>query len=106
MSWDARAHLESLVGETIQTLSGRPNTILRLEGDNAVVGTQRSPSGKPVPIKWVQDAADQLAERHEIEIKVETVGYRSAFIGAVLATLPNVVVVEGTQRVRFSPDKE
>ena len=101
MPFDARQHLERLVGRTIRTLSGRPNTVLRLEADDVIVGTNRSPSGQPVPIKWVQDAMDDLGRRGELSIEVSTVGYRSAFIGAVLATLPGAVVMEGTRRIRL-----
>jgi hypothetical protein len=31
--YDARQVLESLVGKTIRTLTGRPNTVLGVEGD-------------------------------------------------------------------------
>jgi hypothetical protein len=102
MRWDARSHLEGLVGQTIPTLTGRPNAILRIESGDVIVGTQRSPSGKAIPIEWVQNAMDQLAENGELAIEVSTVGYRSAFIGAVLRTLPGVEVMEGTRRVRLS----
>ena len=57
---DARRHLESLVGQEITTLSGRPNRILRIEGSDVIVATGKSPAGKPVPIGWVQDAIDML----------------------------------------------
>jgi hypothetical protein len=57
---DAREHLQGLVGTTITTLSGRPNTVLRVQGDVVIVGTQRSPGGQPVPIEWVQAALDDL----------------------------------------------
>ena len=43
---------------------------------------------RPVPIAWVQDALDQLVRDGEITINVDTVRYRSAFVGAVPATLP------------------
>jgi hypothetical protein len=72
MRWDAREHLRRLVGQTIRTPSGRQNTILRIEGDDVVVGTQRSPSGKPVPIEWVQEAMDLLADQGELAIEVST----------------------------------
>ena len=88
---DSRSHLASLVGEAIFTLTGRPNRILRIEGDDVIVATQQSPNGQPVPIEWVQDAMDRLYDRGEIEISVPSVGYRSAFIGAVLSTLPGAV---------------
>ena len=51
------------------------------------MATARSPTGQPVPIAWVQHALDRLAADGEIEISVESVGYRSAFIGAVLGAL-------------------
>ena len=43
---------------------------------------------RPVPIAWLGEALDQLVRDGEIAINVETVRYRSAFVGAVLATLP------------------
>jgi hypothetical protein len=85
---DAKAHLQQLVGRTINTVSGRPNHILEIRGAEVIVGTTKSPNGQPVPVKWVQDAVDQLEQAGEITIDVETLGYRSAFIGAVLLTVP------------------
>jgi hypothetical protein len=52
---EARALLKSLVGQQIQTITGRPNSVLGIQGDNVIVGTGRSPTGQPVPIKWVQE---------------------------------------------------
>lgn len=99
---DARSLLASLMGTEIPTLTGRSNRVLRLEGEQVIVGTDRSPAGQPVPIAWVQNALDTLNGELEIQISVESVGYRSAFIGAVLSTIP------GTQtrvnpRVVFFP---
>src|SRR3712207_3211078 len=82
--YDARQILEALIGETIHTLTGRPNTVLALEGDAVRVATTRSPQGALVPITWVQAALDRLASDGEVAISVESVGYRSAFVGAVL----------------------
>jgi hypothetical protein len=62
-SLDARSHLASLVGRTIQTLGGAPNTVLRLEGDDVIVATKRSPQGQPVPIAWIQAALDPAPSR-------------------------------------------
>lgn len=89
---NARAYLAGLVGEELRTVSGRPNRILALEGDDVVVATGRSPNGSPIPISWVQNAIDQLERDGEITIDVETVGYRSAFIGAVLLTFPGATL--------------
>lgn len=96
---DARSHLASLVGRTIQTLSGAPDTVLRLQGDDVIVATTRSPQGQPVPIAWVQAALDRLRRDGEVEISVASVGYRSAFVGAALAALPGARTAHNPQRV-------
>ena len=99
--YDARQVLESLNGKTIRTLTGRPNMVLGLEGDEVRVGTTRSPKGTLVPIAWVQDALDRLASDGEIEISVESVRYRSAFVGAVLCSLDETECSPTTMRVRL-----
>jgi Domain of unknown function (DUF3883) len=96
---DARSHLTSLVGKTIQTLGGASNTVLRLQGDDVIVATGRSPQGQPVPIAWVQAALDRLRRDGEVEISVASVGYRSAFVGAALAALPGASTAHNPQRV-------
>lgn len=96
---DAVLLLRSLEGQIIPTLTGRPNRILRLEGDDTVLATNKSPEGRPVPITWVQSALDRLATDGTVEISVESVGYRSAFIGAVLSTVQGVVVGPGVVRL-------
>lgn len=90
---NARSYLASLVGEDVRTLSGRINRVLAIDEENVIVGTDRSPSGKRVSIAWVQSAMDQLERDGELTIDVATVGYRSAFIGAVLSTLPGAVAL-------------
>ena len=92
---DARTFLRSLVDRPLTTVTGRPNRVLRVEGDHVIVWTTRSPSGQPVPIAWVQDALDRLERDGEIEISVESVRYRSAFVGAALLALPGVERVAG-----------
>jgi hypothetical protein len=87
-SIDGNQHLAKLVGRTIRTYSGRPNVVLAIEGDSVIVGTERSPRGAPVPIDWVQDALDRLMRDREVDVSVESLGYRSAFIGAVLLMVP------------------
>ena len=44
-----------------------------------------------MPIDWVQQALDRLAQEDEVEISVPSLGFRSAFVGAVLLSLPGVV---------------
>jgi hypothetical protein len=102
---DARQLLSGLVGRTIPTLTGRPNTVLRIDCDAVVVATNKSPSGKPVQIEWVQNALDRLTEEGEIEISVASVGYRSAFIGAALATIPGAVTSVHPRMIRLGRAK-
>jgi hypothetical protein len=100
---DARAVLGSLVGKPISTVTGRVNTVLRLEGDNAIVATSRSPGGQPVPVGWVQSGLEHLLATGEIEVSVPSLGYRSAFIGAVLLSLPGAVLIQVTPpRIRLT----
>jgi len=96
---DAVALLGSLQGRAIHTLTGKPNRVLRIEGSNAIVATNKSPEGRPVPIAWVQSALDRLTTDGAVEINVESVGYRSAFVGAVLSAVPGVVVGPGVVRL-------
>jgi hypothetical protein len=96
-----RTILERLVGSTIRTITGKPNRVLRVDGDVVWVATGRSPEGKPVKISAVQAAADRLYRYGEIEISVPSVGYRSAFVGAVLSTLPGTVSLVQPRRIRL-----
>jgi hypothetical protein len=86
-------HLLPLIGAELRTLSGKPNRVIAVTGDAVTVGTSKSPNGRSVPIAWIQHAMDKLERDGEIAIDVATVGYRSAFIGAVLLTLPGAVVL-------------
>jgi hypothetical protein len=102
LTMDARQHLRGLVGQTIHTIARRrPNRVLAIRGDDVIVGTQKSPSGEPVPIADVQAAIDVLERNGEVRIDVKTVGHRSAFVGAVLATLPGAVVLTDPGRVKL-----
>lgn len=94
-SGSARELLSSLAGRTICTLTGRPNRILRLQGNDVVVATNKSPQGSPVPISEVQEALDRLYSDGEVLINVGSVGYRSAFIGAVLSQVPGAIATNG-----------
>jgi hypothetical protein len=57
-----------------------------------IVATERSTTGQPVPIVWVQQALDRLVRDGQVDITPAVVGYRSAFIGAVLRTLPGAII--------------
>lgn len=95
--------LSDLVGRELRTVSGRKNVILRLEADDVVVATSRSPNGKLVPIQSVADAVERLRRDGEIEISPSSVGYRSAFIGAVLRQVPGAALVSSSPpRIRLT----
>jgi len=47
----ARTLLESLIEQPVSTVTGRPNTVLRVEDDSVIVATTRSPTDQPVPIE-------------------------------------------------------
>ena len=92
---DARWLITSLIGQTIFTLGrDRPNTIKSIEGENVIVATQRSPDGKPVPLSLVQMGLTKLQDTGELRVNPESFGgrRRSSFIGAAIATLPDVAV--------------
>lgn len=100
---DARALLESLIGQQIQTLTGRPNRVLGIEGDSVIVATGRSPAGQPVPIEWVQNGIQRLLAEGEIEVSVPSLGHRSSFVGAVLLKLRGAAAVPTTPpRIRLT----
>lgn len=92
----ARQLLDRLEGETIRTVIGRPNIVLALREDSVLVGTERSPIGQPVPLAWVQRGLDQLAADGVVEVTTDALEHRSAFVAAVLLTLPEAELVEGT----------
>jgi predicted HNH restriction endonuclease len=93
---DARTLLQSLTGQEIRTIArGQPNRILGLDGDDVIIGTERTPAGQPVPLEEIQDALDRLASGEAVEVTVESLGHRSSFIGALLASLAETHVEDG-----------
>jgi hypothetical protein len=101
---DARQFLLTLKDKPIHTVTGRENRVLHVGHDTVLVWTTRSPAGQPVPISWVQDALDRLEHDGEVEISVESVRYRSAFIGAMQQQLPGAHVVRTIPpEVRLGP---
>ena len=99
---DMRVVLKGLRGQTIRTLTGKPNVVIRVDEARVIVGTAKSPKGQPVPISWLQTAADRLYRDGEIEISVSSVGYRSALVGAVLATLPGTISTTNPRVIRLA----
>lgn len=100
---DARAHLESLIGRTVFTVARRrPNIILGVDDGEVHVRTERSKGrGEKVAIADVQATFDRVWDGEEVPIHPRSVGYRSAFIGAVLASMPDVETLEDPWRVRL-----
>jgi hypothetical protein len=97
---DAERFLRSLEGRELRTLTGAPNRIVGFDPGRVYVATDRSgPAGTSVPIAWVQDALDELEVSGQLEISVESVGYRSALIGAVLRELPGAQTASDPLRI-------
>jgi len=93
---DAGIVLQSLVGEPLATIRGRPNTIIEVTNGDAIVATSRSPLGQRVPVSWLQEVLDQLRSGETIVVGPASIGYRSSFLGAVLLTLPMIEVMDGS----------
>ncbi|MFI6788893.1 hypothetical protein ACIBG4_16360 [Nonomuraea sp. NPDC050383] len=91
--------LRRLLGHDISTLHGRRNRIIDVQPPYVLVATERSPNGQQIPIADVEAALATLRTAGRVQIHPTEVGYRSAFIGAVLLTLPGVELVGGTPPV-------
>jgi hypothetical protein len=74
----------------------RGNDVFVRTGDTA-----NQEVGEPVPIQWVQDAGNTLYADGKIGINTNEATHRSAFIGAVLATLPGAVGLRRPARVEL-----
>jgi hypothetical protein len=85
---DARTLLNALVGRELKTVTGAQNTIVSVGEATVLVSTARSPTGRPAPISWIQDGLDLLARDGDVELHPNVLEHRSAFVGAVLLTLP------------------
>ncbi len=96
---DARTVISRLMGHVIPTIDGKPNNILALHGDRVIVGTERSPAGETVGLSDVEAAIDMLWRSGELRVTRRVVGDSSAFIGAVLQSLPEVEVVSRSPRL-------
>jgi hypothetical protein len=100
---DARGLLESLRNTEIRTFTGKPNVVLGLDGDYVHVITERSPDSQPVPVSEVQNGLDLLLRDRSVPINTDVLRYRSAFVGAVLATLQGAAFAEDPTRVTLDP---
>ena len=80
--------LRSLIGEEIRTVTGMPNMVLAVHGDTALVRTNRSPKVNRSKSARSRRASTSSGCTESVRVNVEELGHRSAFVGAVLATLP------------------
>jgi hypothetical protein len=96
---DVTSYLRRLVDAELRTATGRPNRLLRVGSDDLIVATSKSPLGRGVPIAWVESAVHRLRSDGVTTIDVATLGYRSAFIGAVLLTIPGATLASSVPPV-------
>ncbi|MGY1737019.1 hypothetical protein [Geodermatophilus sp. SYSU D00684] len=89
---EAERLLSELVGKTVTTAGGAVDRVLALRPPHVLVGTERSPGGRPVPIADVQLGLDLMRLHGAVSIDVDTLGHRSSFVGAVLASRSDVAV--------------
>lgn len=106
MEKDAEVILRALVGRSIPTLSGRMNHVLGIEAGRVRVGTGRNPGGEFVEIVAIQHALDRLRKDGSLPIDKRQIGYRSAFIGAVLRSQPDVTFSLRPARVHLAAADE
>ncbi|MEU4803156.1 hypothetical protein [Actinosynnema sp. NPDC023587] len=103
--------LGGLVGREIKTVSGYSNWILDVDPASVLVRTRRSAGGESVPVSAVQAGLDRLFAQGRVTADVPSLGYRSAFVAAVLATLPRAMVTRTPPSVSLGyaptvPDRE
>ena len=97
-----RDHVTSLVGAAIPSVgSRRPNRIIGIKGDAAIVERAGSPTGAR-PLGPIQAAADRVFEGEEIRLDESSVGANHGFIGAVLQSMPGVEVLQHPNRARLA----
>jgi hypothetical protein len=100
---DALPLLRSLIGAPLSTVSGQENVVLAVDEKRALVATTKSPQGRPVDIAFVDEGLTKLYSRGSVRVNVEELGHRSAFVGAVLATLPGTTVTDDPATITLDP---
>jgi hypothetical protein len=103
LPWAAEL-LRSLIGEEIRTFNGNLNMVLAVHGDTVLVRTSASPDeGQPVGVGEIQRGLDKISAHGSVRVHVDELGYRSAFVGAVLATLPGAQFTSNPATVTLHP---
>ena len=97
---DMRTHMEGLIDQPLVTpVTQAPNTILGFQGSRVRVATDGNPEGALISISLIQSAVDKLWDgQSEVVFNPKN---RSAFLGAVLATVPEVEVLTDPRRARL-----
>lgn len=85
MRVNASELLGTLVGATIQSVTGSAVTVLDLRGSEVIVATEHEPERTSLPLETVQDALDRLQSAADVEIS--SPADASPWLAAVLVTL-------------------
>jgi hypothetical protein len=95
---DIRAYLTSIVGQTLATVTGKPNTVIAVGDSTVTVGTEDNPEGASVSLSLVQGVVDRIYGGEEVELDPQA---RSAFVAAVLLTMDDIDVQTDPRRARL-----
>jgi hypothetical protein len=98
--------LRRLIGTELRTVTGNWNMILGVRTTTALVATHRSPQGQDIETSDVDSALDRFATQGQIEVTPESLGYRSAFIGAVLLTIQGARVSGSPPVISIAPSAQ
>lgn len=94
-----REYLLGLKGQELSTVvTGAVNRVLDVTNSSVLVGTNSNPSGSPVSLSFIQEVVDQVFAGDEVIFDPQR---RSAFVGAVLATMDEVEVLTQPRRARL-----
>lgn len=107
---DAEVLARAAIGRTLYTLDRNlPNRVIDVSDGAVLVRTDQTaePTGAPVPLTLIQEAADRLTAEGHLRLNPETLGHRrTSFVGALLATDPSVVSLLKPARLRLRPTRD
>lgn len=96
---DMREYLLALKGQDITTVvTGATNRVVDVRGSTVLVATSSNPAGSPVSLSFIQEVVDRVFAGEEVVFDPQR---RSAFVGAVLATMDEVEVLTQPRRARL-----
>ncbi len=112
--WPGETH-HALTRTPVRSSWGEPSKTVVLcgfsvafdvRGRDVMVGTGNSPQGEPVAIDEVQAGLLALATQGRVRVNPATLGYRSAFVGAILYTVPGAIIQRDPQWVELTDSHE